>query len=181
MERLTYKYNDGYAINLPNAISGKDETLRWSISERESGLRLEGEIPNRLAAYEDTGLEPQEIKSLQAEWAVNLRALDAYRALGSVDRLRELAQAAREGRCVILPCKRGDTVWFIKSAFSVAAFPIEANHVSIRGIDCDGDVLYAAITDYNKIERHFKSSDISKTVFLTRAEAEEALRREQDD
>ena len=98
-----------------------------------------------------------------------------------LDRLRELAQAAREGRCVILPCKRGDTVWFIKSAFSVAAFPIEANHVSIRGIDCDGDVLYAAITDYNKIERHFKSSDISKTVFLTRAEAEEALRREQDE
>lgn len=96
MERLTYKYNDGYAINLPNAISGKDETLRWSISERESGLRLEGEIPNRLAAYEDTGLEPAEIKSLQAEWAVNLRALDAYRALGSVDRLRELAQADRE-------------------------------------------------------------------------------------
>lgn len=127
----------------------------------------------RLAAYEDTGLEP-------AEWAADLRALDAYRALGSVDRLRELAQADREGRCVILPCKRGDTVWFIKSAFSVAAFPIEANHVSIRGIDCDGDVLYAAITDYNKIERHFKSSDISKTVFLTRAEAEAALRREQD-
>ena len=101
MERLTYKYNDGYAINLPNAISGKDETLRWSISERESGLRLEGEIPNRLAAYEDTGLEPQEIKSLQAEWAANLKALDAYRALGSVDRLRELAQADREGRVKI--------------------------------------------------------------------------------
>lgn len=92
-----------------------------------------------------------------------------------LDRLRELVEADREGRCVVLPCKHGDTVWFIKSAFSVAAFPIEANHVSIRGIDCDGDVLYATITAYNKIERHFKSSDIGKTVFLTREEAEAAL------
>ena len=93
-----------------------------------------------------------------------------------LDRLRELVEADREGRCVILPCKHGDTVWFIKSAFSVAQFPIEANHVSIRGVDCNKDVLYAAITDYNKIERHFKSSDIGKIVFLTRAEAENALK-----
>lgn len=96
MKRMTYKRNDGYAINLPNALSEKDETLEWSISESKNGMRLEGDIPNRLAAYEDTGLEPAEIKSLQAEWAANLSALDAYRALGSVDRLRELAQADRE-------------------------------------------------------------------------------------
>lgn len=57
----------------------------------------------RLAAYEDTGLEPEEIKSLQAEYAVNLKVLESYRNLGSVDRLRELAQADREGRCVVLP------------------------------------------------------------------------------
>ena len=77
MERLTYF--DG----------GK---WRLKIGDTE----YSGEAVDRLAAYEDTGLEPQEIKSLQAEWAVNLRALDAYRALGSVDRLRELAQADRE-------------------------------------------------------------------------------------
>lgn len=53
MERLTYKWNDGYAINLPNALSEKDETLEWIISERENGMRLEGDIPNRLAAIED--------------------------------------------------------------------------------------------------------------------------------
>lgn len=57
----------------------------------------------RLAAYEDTELEPEEIKSLQAEYAVNLNALESYRSIGSVDRLRELAQADREGRCVVLP------------------------------------------------------------------------------
>lgn len=30
-----------------------------------------------------------------------------------IDRLRELAQADREGRCVVLPCKIGDIVWCI--------------------------------------------------------------------
>lgn len=56
-----------------------------------------GNAIDRLAAYEDTELEPEEIKSLQAEYAVNLKVLESYRNLGSVDRLRELAQADKEG------------------------------------------------------------------------------------
>lgn len=96
------------------------------------------------------------------------------------DEVAELVKAKRDGRCVVLPCKHGDTVWFIKSAFSVACFPIEAKHVSVRGIDCDGDVLYAAITTYNGIERRFKKSDIGKTVFLTREAAEQTLKEYKD-
>lgn len=41
-------------------------------------------------------------------------AKDALRevdALGGLDRLRELVQADREGRCVVLPCKVGDPVY----------------------------------------------------------------------
>lgn len=30
-----------------------------------------------------------------------------------LDRLRELVKADKEGRCVVLPCKEGDTVWRI--------------------------------------------------------------------
>lgn len=98
----------------------------------------------------------------------------------SETRLRELAEADREGRCLVLKCKPNDTVWFIKSAFSMAHFPIEGNYVSIRGVACDGDIYCSAITAYNKINRSFYMSDIGKTVFLTRADAEAALRREQD-
>lgn len=95
-------------------------------------------------------------------------------------RIRELAQADREGRCVVLKCKPNATVWFIKSAFSTAHFPIEGNYVSIKGVACDGDIYCSAITAYNKISRSFYMSDIGKTVFLTREEAEAALRREQE-
>ena len=61
------------------------------------------ELAARLAAYEDTGLEPDDIKRVFNEDAVlNL----AGQALGiTPDRLRELAQADREGRCVVLPAK----------------------------------------------------------------------------
>jgi hypothetical protein len=59
------------------------------------------ELAARLAAYEDTGLEPDDIKRVFNEDAVlNL----AGQALGiTPDRLRELAQADREGRCFIGP------------------------------------------------------------------------------
>lgn len=36
--------------------------------------------------------------------------------------------------------------------------------------------MYSSITEYNKIDRRFKSSDIGKTVFLTKSEAEAKLK-----
>lgn len=158
---------------------------------REYEIRLKQGYPRnipeerflRLAAYEDTGLEPGEIEQLKGEvlgLRLDKQELEQYRALGPIDRLRELKQADDEGRCVVLKCKPNATVWFIKSAFSTAHFPIEGNHVSIKGVACDGDIYCSSITAYNKISRSFYMSDIGKTVFLTREEAEAALRREQE-
>ena len=120
------------------------------------------------------------LQEQEAELEQVKRELSAYKELGPVDRLRELKQADDEGRCVVLKCKPNATVWFIKSAFSTAHFPIEGNHVSIKGVACDGDIYCSAITAYNKISRSFYMSDIGKTVFLTREEAEAALRRKQE-
>lgn len=58
----------------------------------------------------------------------------------------------------------------------MAHFPIEAKITRICGVDCDNDVMYSSITEYNKIDRRFKSSDIGKTVFLTKSEAEAKLK-----
>lgn len=63
-----------------------------------------GNAVDRLAAYEETGLEPEEIEQLKGEafgLKVDKQELEQYRALGPIDRLRELAQADREG---ISPC-----------------------------------------------------------------------------
>lgn len=53
----------------------------------------------RLAAYEDSGLTPAEIKSLYAEWDVMMSVLNSIG--GGYTRLRELAEAARDGRVII--------------------------------------------------------------------------------
>ena len=212
MKRLTIRNSDG-TVSQPTTTS--IEALFY-----------------RLAAYEDTGLEPEEIIRLYKENAElinatmvlrktnnqkkqtiiyemeynaelshenlrtiakivfdNLMKADLKHQMSDIisddydlDRLRELAEADKEGRCVVLPCKVGDTVWFIKSAFSMAHFPIEAKYVSLRGLSTDGDVWLSAITSYNKISRSFYGSDIGKTVFLTREAAEAALKeREQNE
>lgn len=80
---------------------------------REYEIRLKQGYPRnipeerflRLAAYEDTGLEPGEIEQLKGEvlgLRLDKQELEQYRALGPIDRLRELKQADDEGRCVVL-------------------------------------------------------------------------------
>ena len=116
----------------------------------------------RLADYEDTGLTPEEIKAPLTEDAmINLAA----QALGvEPSRLRELAEADKDGRVVVLPCKVGDTVYFAllgriieKQVFSIVSF---SNSTRIY---CGGT------------SECFRPEDIGKTFFLAREEAEKAL------
>jgi hypothetical protein len=67
---------------------------------------FEAAVCDRLAAYEDTGLTPEEIKApFTEDTMINLAA----QALGmEADRLRELAEADKDGRVVVLPCKVGE-------------------------------------------------------------------------
>lgn len=70
-----------------------------------------GKAVDRLAAYEDACLEPEEIEQLKGEafgLRVDKQELEQYRALGPIDRLRELAQAHKENR--VLPEGSG---WFV--------------------------------------------------------------------
>ena len=61
---------------------------------------FETAVCERLAAYEDIGLTPEEIKALFTEDAmINLAA----QAMGvEPSRIRELAEADKDGRCVVL-------------------------------------------------------------------------------
>ena len=73
---------------------------------------------NRLAAYEDTGLEPEEIKVHEAvKYNAGYYHGDEDRCrwiekeLGPIDHLRDLLQAEQTGRLVVLPCKVGDSIY----------------------------------------------------------------------
>lgn len=110
----------------------------------------------RLTTYKDTGLTPEEIKApFTEDTMINLAA----QALGvEPSRLRELAEADKDERCVVLPCKVGDTVWRIKRTFET--YPDKSEPYIEPDAFLLQDVFY-----------------IGKTVFLTREEADHELKR----
>lgn len=123
-------------------------------------------LQDRLAAYEKTGLTPEEI-DMDHEAAEQLRQLCRDYDLG---RLVNLAEADKDGRIVVLPCKVGDTVYFAllgkiigKQVFSIVSFS------NSKRIYCGGTSEY------------FRPEDIGKTFFLTREEAEKALEAMKDE
>ena len=97
----------------------------------------------------------------------------AAEALGmSPDRLRELAQAEKEGRPVVLPCDVGDKLYDVtlgevreKIVISLSMLLSKSvNHLVIHA-----ENFRNAVTSY-------ELQDIGKTVFLTREAAEAALK-----
>ena len=157
MERLT-KRVDGIAVLESWAID-KDPV---SIIQR---------LCNRLAAYEDSGLEPEEIErivdaygrghTLRTESAERLEIVREIKP----GRLRELIQAEKKGRLEVLPCKVGD---------HILADGREAIVVWFFGYKTER-YLHAQFLD-NAEYTDIPFYEIGKTVFLTREEAEAALK-----
>lgn len=95
-----------------------------------------------------------------------------------LDRLRELVEADRDGRCVVLPVKVGDTVYDTT---------IEDITGEIRAMTVASEVFFRS-KSFNRLDFHaenyrgafvtFKNGDIGKSVFRTREAAEAALKGE---
>ena len=149
MERLTY-WNEEYGC--------------WSYHGPS------GEAAKRLAAYEDTGLEPEEIGALKSREKGLVELLNGVSCGCAVTytRLRELAQADREGRCVVLPAKPDQTIY----QWRIGDDCPSVSRLDGVQINADGEITYPIWNGYLIAE------DFGRTVFLTREEA--ALRREQD-
>ena len=83
-----------------------------------------------------------------------------------LSRLRELVQADRDRRCVVLPCKVGEILWCINSYGEVeetvaVGFLIEKESVRIYYKE--------------KMSSEYYNAPLGKILFLTREAAEEAL------
>lgn len=107
MERLTKRYNTHIAVVCENC----DKRL-----ECNGGVICGEVLRDRLASYEDTGLEPEdiEIQSIaltQCKPYVDAICDEHGKVFVSPNRLAELAKAEKDGRLVVLPCKPGQMVW----------------------------------------------------------------------
>ena len=77
---------------------------------------FETAVCERLAAYEDTGLTPEEIKApFTEDTMINLAA----QAMGvEPSRIRELAEADKDGRVVVLPCNGYSDIDIVRNGIS---------------------------------------------------------------
>ena len=151
MERLTY-WNEEYGC--------------WSY---HCGS---GEAANRLAAYEETGRTPEEVTALGKLFDYALKESKTLtEQLALLNRIRDLAEADRDGRLVVPPCKMGDIL------YRVFAGEIFEHRV--------GSMKYFAIQGRWDIETYpfcpCVESSIGKTIFLTREAAEKALEAMKDE
>lgn len=99
-----------------------------------------------------------------------------------LDRLKELAEADKEGRCLVLPCKVGDTVY--EWHYSMITKTIEREEYTVYGIEInERGITYQSEMWKTKgrwsfperFEYWFNINDIGRSVFLTKEEREEVL------
>ena len=133
-----------------------------------------------LREYLDTGLTPEEI-DMDHEAAEQIRHLCQNCDL---DRLEKLAEADRDGRLVVLPCKPGDTVWVTGRDNVPREMELEAP--DIRAVCTDEDNLCMSACNrkpdgFCAYRLRNDGADIGKTVFLTREEAKAALEAMKND
>lgn len=157
MERLTNKHEadaqrEGYERRLANGYPRNIPEERFL----------------RLAAYEDTGLTPEEVDKLTKDWTDLCTIVGEC---GGISRVRVLAEADKDGRVVVLPCKVGDTVWANLDGMrhprkSVIEFANIGSHVTT--------IVFSTI-DGLREQYGVNPSSFGKTVFLTREEAKKAL------
>lgn len=126
MERYTEKHYDGNGYYL--ICSGNCETFNCG----DCGIL--DKIVDRLAAYEDTGLEPEDFKRTFTEDA--LLKLTGQLLGVTPDRLRELKKADDEGRCVVLPFKPPRWVYVCSTRFPK---PAQAHYASAINVLQDMD------------------------------------------
>ena len=167
MERLSEKRHGQNVIPLR-----QDGANKWALCSAGMGEApaqyLYGDHADRLASYEDTGLEPEEVEIMRGSKADAQFMLTELCRLCDYDRLEELAKAEKDGRLVVLPCKVGDTVWFRtytnNGAVDLGIQPHEVT--AIRGYA----IAKGEYTDVGLIPAQYGVS-----WFLTREEAEAAL------
>ena len=173
MERLTKRDADGQAVMDCQKCKADWVGKHCKPMDDCTAMYCRNRVKDRLAAYEDTGLTPDEIKSMKDEHFSGLEMAKLHSALME---LKKYQEADRDGRLVGLPCKVGDTVY---SIFGAEVIEKTVGRVIINGyttpriwVDLDCSFLPSVTTRWDL--------GIGKDFFLTREEAEKALEAMKD-
>lgn len=169
MERLTKRINGVVVyVGAKNPYS----TGQIPCEVEPAGVR---EMMDRLAAYEDTGLTPGEIKSMKDEHFSGLEMAKLHSALME---LKKYQEADKDGWLVVLPVKPVFTPILLYIIEDGDIYE-DALYEAVVGMSGNGErnVVYTTLSD----RIIFEQADIGKTVFFTREEAKKALEAMKDE
>ena len=137
MERLTKRLPDGKVVTDCDSCEQKKDKQCTFSECRASFIK-------RLASYEDIA-----------------------ELCGGFDRLRELAEADKDGRVVVLPCRQGDELW----TYGNFTRGREVYRFTVSDVSTLNGRTVLNTLGLGTI----RQDDIGKTVFSTREEAERAM------
>ena len=109
----------------------------------------------RLAAYEDTGLEPEEVERSKLEIEAGCVKAIARTYGIDINRLRELAEADKEGRLFLLPLEPGRSMlcqehferpWVMKNVAPCVQYQSSGGIVFYMGYD-----VFRGLVEHGKI------------------------------
>ena len=125
-------------------------------------------LVERLAAYEDTGLTPEEVAALVKDWSDLCTIVGEC---GGISRVRVLAEADKDGRLVVLPCKVGQRV------FALLDTDKHISECEVKQIGMGNKIGFIGLEPIGARGREYgvALNGFGKTVFLTREEAENAV------
>ena len=156
MERLTGYNSFGGAYGIGMGCRDNADTINAIIT--------------RLAYYEDTGLTPEEVKDMAENAETRLLTWFEAKYGFPVGKLMDFCKAEEQGRLVVLPLAIGTHI-FNGNEYGVSEYRV--SHYTIY----ENEVFVTAVLPMCPSAcRVFSVKGIGKTVFLTREEAEQALK-----
>lgn len=130
------------------------------------------QVWERLKAYEDTGLGPEEVERSKLEIEAGCVKAIARTYGIDINCLRKLAEADKDGRLVVLPCKVGDRLYEVTGRKTISVYKVRAIRVELFGLFIEWDIVegfaWQSLSGIN-------AGEIGNTVFLTYEEAEKEL------
>ena len=148
--------------SLTKRVDGIAVLESWAIDK--DPVSIIQRLCNRLSTYEDTGLEPEEIADFMKRWEQTVEIGGMLKKY-CIDHIRDLLHAEQDGRLVVLPCKAGDHVW------------VDGREAVVENFFGYETERYLHAQFYDNMQYiDIPFAEIGKTVFLTREEAEAALK-----
>ena len=155
MERLTKRDTDGQAMMDCEKCEADWTGKHGKPMADCTALYCRNRLLDRLAEYEDT---EETLRQL-------CRNCD-------LEQLEKLAEADKDGRLVVLPCKVGDGLWTFCSHPVEQVYSFTVTDISTLNGRTMLNTSRCGVVD---------ARDVGKTVFLTREEAEKALEARKDE